>query len=201
MADEKKLIRKNVLAARDAITKNMRFEKSSQIIKRLLLTEEYKRADVLLTYVNYRSEVITTSFIEHLLAQKKSVFAPRVEKNDMDFYRIYTMEELTAGYRGILEPAGNELFKADGAYALMIMPGAAFDKKRHRIGYGKGFYDRYLTRMEEMGIVMHTLALCFECQMLCEIPYEIHDKKPDLIITEKRIIDGKENVGKESYHE
>lgn len=191
IADEKRRIRKNILSMRDAMTPDVLAEKSVRIINSVLMTEEYRRADVLLTYVNYQSEVITTSLIEHSLADKKSVFTPKVIENDMDFYRISGMESLTKGYRGILEPTGNEIFEKSNAYTLMIMPGAVFDEKCHRIGYGKGFYDRYLMRMKNLHIDIHTMALCFDCQVLCLIPYERHDRKPELIITEKRTIKGK----------
>ncbi len=193
ITDEKRRIRKNVLALRDVMTPAVRTEKSSRITKKLFTTEAYRSADVILTYVNYQSEVITTALIERALTDRKLVFAPKVEENDMDFYRITGMNCLAEGYRGILEPSGDEIFSekifsGNSKNILMIMPGTVFDEKRHRIGYGKGFYDRYLMRMEELGIAVHTLALCFECQVLQNIPYGIHDRKPDFVLTEKRLI-------------
>lgn len=195
ITDEKRRIRKNVLVLRDAMPPVERMEKSSRIMKRLFALEAYRSADVILTYVNYRSEVITTACMERALSDKKLVFAPRVTGIDMDFYRISGMNSLTEGYRGILEPSGDEIFNEkifpeNSHNTLMIMPGAVFDEKRHRIGYGKGFYDRYLMRMEERGAILQTLALSFECQMLPNIPYGIHDRKPNFIITEKRLIGG-----------
>ena len=198
--DEKRRIKKNVLALRDAMTPEVRTEKSSRIVKRLFATEAYRCADVILTYVNYQSEVITTDLIKRALADRKFVFAPKVAGDDMDFYRITGMSSLEEGYRGILEPSGDEIifcekiFIENSKKTLMIMPGAVFDEKCHRIGYGKGFYDRYLMRMEELGIAIYTLALCFECQVLQNIPYGIHDRKPDFVLTEKRLIGVKENT-------
>ncbi len=143
--------------------------------------------------------MITTNLIKRALADRKIVFAPKVKENDMDFYRINGMNCLEEGYRGILEPSGDEIFSekmycGNSKNTLIIMPGTVFDEKRHRIGYGKGFYDRYLMRMEELGITVHTLALCFECQVLQNIPYGIHDRKPDFVLTEKRLIGVKENT-------
>lgn len=195
ITDEKRRIRKNVLALRDAMTPAVRTEKSSRIIKKLFTTEAYRSADVILTYVNYQSEVITTALIKRALTDRKLVFVPKVAGDDMDFYRIAGMSSLAEGYRGILEPSGDEkIFCENSKKTLMIMPGAVFDEKRHRIGYGKGFYDRYLMRMEELGITIHTLALCFECQVLRNIPYGMHDRKPDFVLTEKRLIGVKENT-------
>ena len=199
ITDEKRRIRKNVLALRDAMTPAVRTEKSTRIIKRLFAAEAYRSADVILTYVNYQSEVITTALIKRALADRKRVFVPKVAGDDMDFYRITGMSCLEEGYRGLLEPSGNEIsrekiFSENSKYTLMIMPGAVFDEKRHRIGYGKGFYDRYLMRMEELGITIHTLALCYECQVLQNVPYGMHDRKPDFVLTEKRLIGVKENT-------
>ena len=195
ITEEKRRIRKNVLALRDAMTPAVRTEKSTRIIKRLFAAEAYRSADVILTYVNYQSEVITTALIKRALADRKLVFAPKVTGDDMDFYRITGMSSLEEGYRGILEPSGDEkIFIENSKYTLMIMPGAVFDEKRHRIGYGKGFYDRYLMRMEELGITIHTLALCYECQVLQNVPYGMHDRKPDFVLTEKRLIGVKENT-------
>ena len=199
ITDEKRRIRKNVLALRDAMTPAVRTEKSSRILKKLFTTEAYRSADVILTYVNYQSEVITIDLIKRALADRKLVFAPKVAGDEMDFYRIAGMSSLAEGYRGILEPSGNEIFckkilSKNLKNTMIIMPGAVFDEKRHRIGYGKGFYDRYLMRMEKLGITIHTLALCFECQVLQNIPYGMHDRKPDFVLTEKRLIGVKENT-------
>lgn len=188
ITEEKKRIRKTVLALRDGMPSAILEKKSSRIMKFLFAADEYRMADVILTYVNYQSEVITKSLIERALADGRQVFAPKVTGNEMDFYRIAGMENLTKGYRGIREPDGGEIFSRDAGYVLMVMPGVVFDKNRHRIGYGKGFYDRYLERLTDADINMHTAALCYECQMLSEIPYEMHDRKPDMIITEERVV-------------
>lgn len=188
--DEKKRIRKTVLALRDDMPSAILEEKSSQIMKFLFSEKAYQGADVILTYVNYQSEVITTALIERALTDGKQVFAPKVTGTEMDFYRIGGMESLTKGYRGIREPSGGEVFTKNTGSVLMVMPGVVFDINRHRIGYGKGFYDRYLERLADSGVNIHTAALCYECQMFGEIPYEIHDRKPDMIITEKRVIKG-----------
>ncbi|MCM1253045.1 MAG: 5-formyltetrahydrofolate cyclo-ligase [Clostridium sp.] len=197
MAEEKRRVRKNILALRDILPYADRMQKSERIIRSLVKTELYKKADVILTYANYQSEVITALLIEQAITGKKRVYAPKVTGNEMDFYRISGLKSLTAGYKGILEPQTTEPFDENTKYAqnaLMIMPGAVFDESRHRIGYGKGFYDRYLSRMERLGIFMDTVALCYECQVLPHIPHEIHDKKASYIITEKRVIKAKENL-------
>lgn len=190
ITEEKKSVRKTALALRDSMPSAIMEEKSGQIMNFLFAAEEYCRADVILTYVNYQSEVMTECLIEHAAAEDKRIFAPKVTGNEMDFYRIAGMGNLIKGYRGIREPDGGEVFSRNTGYALMVMPGVVFDINRHRIGYGKGFYDRYLKRLDDLRIHIHTAALCYECQLFREIPYEIHDRKPDMIITEKRVIKG-----------
>lgn len=175
----------------------LREEKSNEILHTLYGMKQYKEARILLAYADYQSEVITTPLIIKALAENKQVFTPRVNEDEMEFYRISGIEHLAKGYKGIREPIGNNGF-TDGidagdffiknAKPLMVMPGAVFDKEGHRIGYGKGFYDRYLKRFNEAGIDVYKIALCYECQLLEKIPDESHDVGADVIITENRVI-------------
>lgn len=184
---EKRSLRKQILKMRDEMPFAVRSAKSKQILSTLSKTELYRKADRILFYIDYQSEVMTTPLITQALAQGKRIYLPKVTGNEMAFYRIDDIENLAEGYKGIREPMGGALFEENAAAALMIMPGAVFDKSRHRIGYGKGFYDRYLERMREKNIKIATVALCFECQMLDAVPYEIHDILPDMILTENNI--------------
>lgn len=201
MAEEKRNIRKRILSLRNEIPIKLREEKSNKILQKLYEMEQYKKTEVMLTYVNYQSEVITAPLITRALSDNKKVFAPRVSGEKMEFYRIAGMEDIAEGYKGIMEPVCGESFpeevgsfrvsvkKALGESAgiLMVIPGAVFDKEGHRIGYGKGFYDRYLQRMTEEGINVYKIALCYECQMLGAVPYENHDIIMDMVITENDI--------------
>ena len=167
--------------------------------------EEYREAEAVLAYVSYKSEADTTALIQQALADGKYVFAPKVSGSEMEFWRISSLEDLLEGYRGILEPEQSISFtdwisKHTGSKVMMWMPGVAFDKERHRIGYGGGFYDRYLNRLAQRleqtdsmesprthseSITLTTAALAYSCQVLEQIPYEEHDVKPDLLITEQ----------------
>lgn len=194
---EKKNIRKKCLSVRDEISLESREEKSDKIINSLCESEWYKNTNIILTYVNYQSEVITTKFMERALADKKQIFAPRVSGDVMEFYRIDSIGSLTEGYKGIREPVGGKAFldeigssdlNGEGNLPLMIMPGAAFDREGHRIGYGKGYYDRYLNRLIDAGINVYKIALCYECQLLDSIAHEEHDVCVDMIITETFVV-------------
>lgn len=193
MDSEKKRFRKEALAARDSLTPEQRKCYSDKIIRNLIGLPCYQEADAILTYISFRSEVDTFPLLERAFADGKAVFAPKVLGKEMAFYRIFSKDDLAAGYQGILEPAGGQSFEMWGndqmsQHILICLPGAAFDRSCHRIGYGGGFYDKYLgdTVCPQMKYV--TAALSFNCQIFEEIPWEAHDFRPEQIITETEII-------------
>lgn len=216
MDSEKKRFRTEALAARDGLTPQQHRHYSGRIIENLLNLPCYQEADAILTYISFRSEVDTFPLLEQAFADGKAVFAPKVLGKEMAFYRIFSRDDLMAGYQGILEPVGGMLFETwrndwisqrkkcqqepllmtreavtpedEAPSVLICMPGAAFDRSCHRIGYGGGFYDRYLgdTACPQMKYV--TVALSFNCQIFEEIPWETHDIRPEQIITQTEII-------------
>ena len=99
----------------------------------------------------------------------------------MIFYKLTDFSQLEPGYFGIPEPASGEI--ADWPKALMIMPGVAFDRANHRVGYGGGFYDRYLEKHPQL----ERVAIAFSFQMLPEVPTEPTDICPQIIVTEEEI--------------
>lgn len=205
MGISKKEIRLEALKRRDSLTAEQRKAYSRRIIDRLTGLPCYQEADAILTYISFRSEVDTFPLLERAFADGKAVFAPRVAGRGMDFYRIFSAEDLAAGYRGIPEPkdslpllrAKGEGREPDSPQILICMPGAAFDRARHRIGYGGGFYDRYLCRLFREGknaetaacpqAAFTTAALAFDCQIFGKIPWEAHDICPEQIVTETEL--------------
>lgn len=157
---------------------------SRLIIDRLKKSDIYKDAENVFLYISYNREVDTYMLLSQCLTDGKKVYAPRVlSKTDMEFYRIMDEHDLVSGYMEIMEPsdACEKVRTRDG---LFIMPGLAFDYDFHRIGYGGGFYDRYLSA----GNTFVKVALAFDFQLLDSIPYEEHDLKPDYIITQTQFI-------------
>lgn len=188
--EDKKTVRREALALRDALTPKERTQGSAKIREKMLKLPCYQEADVILAYVSYRSEVDTFALIRQALSDGKQVFAPKVEAKEMAFWQIKSVDDLKSGYRGILEPEETRsyhtfLAEKKTAKTLMWMPGAAFDREHHRIGYGGGFYDRYLDRAgrENTAGMLTTAALAFDCQVMEKIPYEQHDCKPDFVLT------------------
>lgn len=198
LSEEKKALRKRILKLRNEMSEAEREEKSEIIRQKLYRMPVYQNADTLLAYVDYQSEVITTPIIRQALAEGKKVYCPTVEGVEMEFYQIKALEDLAEGYKGIREPlpepekrfVPERQFPAEqgttpGNHSLMLMPGAVFDMERHRIGYGKGFYDRYLHKMVEANVA--TIALAFACQIVEKVPAEEHDIRPMTILTEETV--------------
>jgi len=183
---EKRLIRKEVISRRDALSSETRKAKDESIGRRLLTLPEFTKARAILFYVSFRSEVDTIQLLQRSLLEGKKVVLPRVDTSSTSLvlYSIRSMEDLAPGCYGILEPLVNEDRSVnDAGIDLMIIPGVAFDEHCNRLGYGKGFYDRLLSRKNAPAV-----ALAYEEQILESIPADAHDIKMDKIITDTRII-------------
>lgn len=175
-------IRKEIRLKKRELTKEFMKEAEIRCFRQLVLTPFWQQADTILTYVSYNREMGTRYLIEEAFRSGKQVAAPKVEGAKMNFYLFDSFDELVKSEQGILEPVPNEKFiREDG---LIIMPGVAFDLNRNRIGYGGGFYDKY---MEEHPL-HKKIALAYDFQIFDRIEHEKHDIKPDFILTETRII-------------
>ena len=157
---------------------------SEKICDAFLALPEYKEAACVFAYVDCKNEVETKKVIEQCWKDKKTVAVPKVFGKIMKYYPITSYDDLEDGYFGIREPKHELLQEIICEDGLMILPGIAFDEARHRVGYGGGFYDKYLEEHPDM----KKIAFAFEFQMFDEVPYEVFDRQPEKIITEKRII-------------
>lgn len=182
METDKKHIRNLIQNKRNLLSDKEISGMSLKIADYIINMKEFKEADNILTYVSFRSEVKTDYIIENAFELGKKVFVPKVIGKNMIFVKIESFKELTQGYMGIREPVSSD--EAGINEGFMCMPGMVFDKECNRIGYGGGFYDRYLSKDNEF----IKAALCYDFQILEEIPHEPHDLKPDYVISEKRVI-------------
>lgn len=188
-------VRVSALRLRDDLTEQERLRYSEEIVRNLTALTCYQEAEALLAYASYRSEVETAGLIRQALSEGRHVFVPRVDGKDMEFWRIKDLTDLHSGYRGIPEPSPGLSYytylaaKGSMPSTLMCIPGAAFDRAHHRIGYGGGFYDRYLYRLANgpvrEGLPLTTAALAYTCQVFDEIPWEAHDITPDILLTQE----------------
>lgn len=190
---EKREIRKRTLQLRNELKEDYRMQADDKIYHTLTDLECYRQSKVILSYIPYKSEVNTRKILEKALTDGKTVAVPKVlDKNGgMEFYEIQSLQELVTGYQGIKEPDITKKEPLDieklWEEILMIMPGVAFDRKCSRIGYGGGFYDRYLNRYSSKH--MKIVAVCYEIQLVNDIPTEPLDVKSDMVLTEQHIFE------------
>ena len=179
--ESKKDIRKRVLTERNLLSKEIWTEKSHRIYEKVIAHPFFLNAEEIYCYIDFKNEVGTRNILETAWSLGKKVAVPKIAGEYMEFHYINDFQKLSSGYCGILEPTIQN--PADGRSALVIMPGAVFDKAKHRIGYGKGYYDQYLAKHPDY----QTMALAFELQMLENKPADMHDICPEIIITEEQI--------------
>lgn len=197
---DKRSIRQAVLVGREQISPAERIRMSEQITEMVRRQEAYRAAEDVLCFVSYGSEVVTDDLIEQALWEEKRVYVPSVTDagaGAMEFVRITGLQELVEGYKGIREPVSGDVYAPDcTGQALMILPGVAFDRQGHRIGYGGGFYDRYLERIHKI-CPMKTIAIGFQIQIVDWIEPGEYDMPYDVLITEREEItpDGKDHPG------
>ncbi|MDD5937155.1 MAG: 5-formyltetrahydrofolate cyclo-ligase [Clostridiales bacterium] len=184
---DKMTIRKRILDNRDQLSNNQIKTKSNAILEQLIQMEAVRTASDLYTYVSFGSEVDTFGLIRWAFTNGKNVYVPRIiSKGIINFYRIQSLGELVPGKFGILEPISEEV----GNFGrrkdqVMILPGIAFDRDKNRIGYGGGYYDRYLEKYDQG--ISAKIAVGFELQMMDAIEPNEFDKKVDSIVTEDKI--------------
>ena len=172
-------IRKQIYKKRKACTEEQIRQWRLRITEKVTALSQFRSAERLMVYADYNHEVVTRYIIEEAWKKDKEVAVPKVSGKDMDFILLKDFSQLKPGYYGIPEPEEGETANWDEA--LMIMPGVAFDRKNHRVGYGGGFYDRFLEKRP----LIRTVAVAFDFQILDQVPTEPTDIFPQIIITEK----------------
>lgn len=202
--ETKKVIRQQVYRARKCMEHSDWQEKTERIASVVISHPFFLEATDIYSYVDYQNEAGTRKIMEEAWNLGKYVWVPKVTDKTMRFGCINSFRELKPGAYGILEPeilseticdkeCSEEYTEEyhqtrsdskDARCNLMIIPGVAFDLNRGRVGYGGGYYDRYLSEHSDI----HTIAIAFDFQIFPEVPGEIHDIKPELLITETRVI-------------
>lgn len=188
---QKKELRKEAKVYRNIMSEKDRLALSADIGNNLKHINEFREADEILIYVSLKGEVETLKLIQELLVEgKKAVYCPLTYKNEMEFYRIFSLDDLKEGNFHVLEPTPIEerklKFLSERCYC-MILPGLMFDMKGNRLGYGKGYYDKYLAKISHE-IKITTIGLTYEGTLVKEMPIETTDQNVDYIVTESKII-------------
>lgn len=179
--DRKKEIRQKIKELRGSLDLSSWQEKTDRITDTVIGQKWFQEAAHIYCYIDFGREVGTGRMIETAWKCGKKVWVPKVSGCDMQFYLLSSFDQLHPGTYGIMEP--DDTVMAESKPGLMIVPGVAFDKNRNRIGYGKGYYDRFLSASP----FLRTIAVAFDIQIVDEIKPEVQDIQPEVLITESHI--------------
>ncbi|MBP3683896.1 MAG: 5-formyltetrahydrofolate cyclo-ligase [Oscillospiraceae bacterium] len=174
---DKKELRATIRARKRAMTEEEIISRSEALGRIFLQSEAYKSARTIYGYLPYNQEVRTVPMLEQALKDGKRVAVPKCYGDEMRFIYMDDLSKVEKGYANIPEPIADGPI-ADDETALVLMPGLAFDPQGHRIGYGGGFYDKFLSAEPNHP----TLALCYEFQMLPALETEEHDIPVDTVL-------------------
>lgn len=181
----KNQLKELVLEKRNSLLKEKILEKNEKIHDNLFGLEQYKNSKTIMFFVSFNSEVDTHGMIKDAL-KNKTVVVPKVMQHEIEPSVIIDLDNLMPAKFGILEPI--ELMKI--AYKnidLVLVPGIVFDREGHRIGYGFGYYDKFLAKVPKAV----KIGLAFDFQVVDKIPKETHDVPVDLIVTEEGVVECK----------
>lgn len=186
MKDE---MRRNILNQRKEIPKEQVEQNSEAVFKNLSDLKEYNDAQNVMLYLAFRNEIITQEIIEDSLNKGKRVFIPVAvpETKELIVSELKSLEDdLEAGNYSILEPKPEALRPTPPQEIdLVLVPGVAFDKRGYRIGYGGGYYDRFLPKLKKGA---STIALAHELQIVDKVEEDEFDYPVQYVITENRVI-------------
>ena len=174
---EKTSLRKLIREKKRAMTEEQIETASAKLGELFADCEAYRNAKTVYGYLPYNQEVRTVPMLERALREGKRVAVPKVIGDEMRFIYITDLTAVEKGYAGIPEPVADGP-EADDPEALVLMPGLAFDPQGHRIGYGGGFYDRFLAKEPNHP----TVALCYGFQMLPSLETEEFDIPVDCVL-------------------
>ena len=174
---DKKELRRSIRERKRAMTEEEIVMRSEKLGVLFAQSEAYKNAKTIYGYLPYNQEVRSVPMLEQALKDGKKVAVPKVYGDEMKFLYLDDLTKVSKGYAGIPEPIADGPV-ADDETALVLMPGLAFDPQGHRIGYGGGFYDKFLAAEPNHP----TLALCYEFQLLPELDTEEHDIPVDTVL-------------------
>ncbi|KUO96000.1 5-formyltetrahydrofolate cyclo-ligase [Ferroacidibacillus organovorans] len=180
-ADPKSAWRMRMRQVRDAFQPGFRASWSRDIAERVTALPELAAANTVGVYLAMGSEVSLDGLIETLLLEGKKVYAPRVleDRRTIVFCQLRDVSDVEIGYYGIREPRGEVVEALD----LLLIPGLAFTLCGIRLGYGGGFYDRYLANTSRQAV---KVGVAFDGQIVQELPTELHDIRMDHLVTDRR---------------
>lgn len=182
LAALKAFLRRDAIAARRELAD--RGIRNRAIAQRLSELPAFQSASTLLAYVSKPEEADTRDVIEHALQRNVTVYVPRVlNGGQLEWVCIQSIETLIQGEFGVMEPAADADAAPPPPRAVALVPGVAFDRKGNRLGWGQGYFDRFLAEFDGVAI-----GLAYDCQIYEELPHEPHDRPVSMVVTESETI-------------
>ena len=186
LSEEKKKIRKEVLARRNGLPQAELEAMSREICGRFTGLHVLSACSSVMIFLSFGSEINTDYIIERLWQQGKKVFVPlcKPETREMDIFPLASFADVEPGYFGIREPK-KDLHSpvAKEVIDLVVVPAVAFDRQGYRVGYGGGYYDRFMA-----GLPVPKIGLAFSCQLIAQAPVDEYDQAVQGIVTEEEYI-------------
>lgn len=179
--ETKQVIRTCIYEIREHLTPSQWETMTSRIERNVFFHPAYRQAEDILCYLDIRREVGTRGIIEKAWKDGKRTWIPKVMGKEMEFFRLTAWEDLSPGAFGIPEPKDGERFQEK--QGLVVLPGTAYDASGYRIGYGGGYYDRYLAKHPEL----KKMGIGFSFQLFPTLPKEPCDIPVDIVITEEGV--------------
>ena len=182
----KRTLRQQMLAIRRALSPDEWLLSSQRAQQNLIALGEYNRAECIALYAAAQNEIDTRLIVLGAFSAGKRVLYPAVCGHHMVLRQVEALEQLSEGCFGILEPCSTGVDHQADEADLIVVPGVAFDRSGHRIGYGKGFYDRFLQHPGRKAVLV---GLCHDFQLIDgDLPVDRHDIRMDKIVTERQTI-------------
>jgi 5-formyltetrahydrofolate cyclo-ligase len=199
MIPSKEEIRAGVQKRLKALSKDVFDKKGAEAAARIWAWNEWHSYRSALIFLSTALEINTQPLLDLAFIDRKRVFAPRIEKSSLAFFRLDSpRSSRVEGVFGIREPSPDIPLAAEDFPALIVTPGLAFDRRHGRLGRGRGFYDRFFAALDSgtlpglpAGLSFTACGLCLELQIVDAVPMESHDRKMDMVITEKGCYGGK----------
>jgi 5-formyltetrahydrofolate cyclo-ligase len=184
LKEHKRALRREIVERRDALPAERRRAASRRIADRVLGLPDVVGAGTVMAFWSFGSEVQTAELLERLHRAGKRVALPRVEEGEVVAVAYAPGGPVTAAHFGAMEPLGADVVPPEDVDVVLV-PGVAFDRRGARVGYGGGFYDRFLPRRRP-GVP--AIAIAFSVQLVDEVPEGGMDRRVDAIVTENELI-------------
>lgn len=181
----KRTVRSSMLARRSGLTSEQWQVASLLAQQRMLELVPFQRAERVALYAPLQNEIDTALLFAAARAAGKRVYYPLVCGELLAFHEVMDLEQLSQGSFGILEPCPVTAAQEQPGFDLMVVPGVAFDLRGHRVGFGKGYYDRYLANLQQLPVLV---GLCHDFQVCPEVPAEGHDFRMHYLVSESRTV-------------